>query len=69
MLLSQARLAVGLPLGRHLALFAGASYNASFSFKGAPAPFPSIMPEARERQLNDDVSMRMWPGFFAGVRL
>jgi len=67
-LLAQARLTLGAPIGRAVAVFAGLSYHATLGFSRAP-PATSHLPEGRIHHLGDDVQARFGPGLVAGIRL
>jgi hypothetical protein len=65
---SQLRVAVGLPLYRHLALFAGLAINAAFAREDSVLP-QSVFPQSPVLHPSAQTRAQLWPGAFVGVRL
>lgn len=66
--LAQGRLMLGLQLFEHLALFAGPTYNAYFSWSDEDRQAPTTLP-VRQLQVNSDITLQHWPGMQFGLRI
>ncbi len=68
-LLAKLRLAVGYEVAHKLSVFGGASMTNSFFFDDPVRPLDKVTPISSRVLRRDDFSVRISPGFFAGVRL
>lgn len=66
--LGQGRLMLGLQLFKHLALFAGPTYNTYFSWSEEDRHAPTTLP-VRVYQVDPDITLQHWPGMQLGLRI
>jgi hypothetical protein len=66
-LLSQARLAAAVNLGRHFAVFGGLSYNVFVADSGENGD--ALNPVLDDIHIDGETTVRQWPSAFAGVRV
>ena len=66
--LGQGRLMFGLQLFKCLAVFAGPTYNAYFSWSDEDRHAPTLLP-VRLYQVDSDITLQHWPGVQLGLRI